>query len=109
MTKNQLAPLFKFLLLCPIGFGAAFWCGGEIAKGEISMGKLEEMTAKAQCLKVKQDVAPGVPLTADLFEVTSIFANRSIAEMESSPQAVAGKKARYGLVKGQVLVHADLN
>ena len=106
-----LKPIKSFLFLLPLAMGAAVYAGVEIGNGEVSQYRaatLEQNTAKARVLRVKQDVPPGAVVTADMFTVQDTFANRMEPHMISKPNAALGKKLKYGLSAGQVIVNEDL-
>lgn len=106
-----LKPIKAFLFLLPLAMGAAWYAGGEIANGEVSQyraANLEQNTAKATVLRVRQDVPPGAVVTADMLNVQDTFANRSESHMVSKLADAVGKKVKYGLSVGQVLVNEDL-
>lgn len=106
-----LKPIKAFLFLLPLAMGAAWYAGGEIANGEVSQyraANLEQNTAKATVLRVRQDVPPGAVVTASMLSVQDTFANRSESHMVSKLGDAVGKKVKYGLAVGQVLVNEDL-
>lgn len=106
-----LKPIKALLFLLPLAMGAAWYAGGEIANGEVSQyraANLEQNTAKATVLRVRQDVPPGAVVEADMLSVQDTFANRSEPHMVSKLGDAVGKKVKYGLSVGQVLVNEDL-
>lgn len=107
----DLKPILSFLFLLPVAMAAAWWAGGEIANGEVSQYRastLEQNTAKSKVLRVKLDVPPQSVITAEMLEVKETFQNRSEPDQVTDPAQAVGRKARYGLSLGQVLVENDL-
>ncbi|MBX9939210.1 MAG: SAF domain-containing protein [Candidatus Obscuribacterales bacterium] len=111
-------PFALYMLLLPFMASSGFLAGKEIAQGEYNSQKMEKISKQVRVVKLKVAVPPGVVLTeaivspaqkADVvFEEVDIFANRSIGDEVESLKSIIGKKTKYGLNKGQVLVQRDL-
>ncbi|OPZ90611.1 MAG: hypothetical protein BWY75_00660 [bacterium ADurb.Bin425] len=111
-------PFALYMLLLPFMASSGFLAGKEIAQGEYNSQKMEKISKQVRVVKLKVDVPPAVVLTeavvmpaqkADVvFEEVDIFANRAIGDEVTSLKSIVGKKTKYGLNKGQVLVQRDL-
>lgn len=111
-------PFALYMLLLPFMASSGFLAGKEIAQGEYNSQKMEKISKQVRVVKLKVDVPPAVVLTeavvmpaqkADVvFEEVDMFANRAIGDEVTSLKSIVGKKTKYGLNKGQVLVQRDL-
>lgn len=111
-------PFALYMLLLPFMASSGFLAGKEIAQGEYNSQKMEKISKQVRVVKLKVDVPPAVVLTeavvmpaqkADVvFEEVDIFVNRAIGDEVTSLKSIVGKKTKYGLNKGQILVQRDL-
>ena len=111
-------PFALYMLLLPFMASSGFLAGKEIAQGEYNSQKMEKISKQVRVVKLKVDVPPAVVLTeaivmpaqkADVvFEEVDMFANRAIGDEVTSLKSIVGRKTKYGLNKGQVLVQRDL-
>ncbi|MCA0315524.1 MAG: SAF domain-containing protein [Candidatus Melainabacteria bacterium] len=111
-------PFALYMLLLPFMASSGFLAGKEIAQGEYNSQKMEKISKQVRVVKLKVDVPPAVVLTeaivmpaqkADVvFEEVDIFVNRAIGDEVTSLKSIVGRKTKYGLNKGQVLVQRDL-
>jgi hypothetical protein len=101
-------PLIWPLLICAVMFAGAVWGGGEIARGEIAQQDLDSITAKGHLVKAKRFVPPGVVVTAEMVQEVEAYANRVEPYCLNRAAAAIGKKTKFGLEAGQVLVVKDL-
>ena len=113
MTEKEtsLKPIKYFLFLVPIAMGAGYYAGTEIATSEVAMHraeKLEANTAQGTVIRVLQDVPPDVVVDDSMVKAQSAFLNRIEPDLVNSIDLVIGKKSRYGLNKGQLVVNDDL-
>lgn len=111
LLKPATRPIKLFLFLVPIAMGAGYYAGNEIATGEVALHKaesLERNTAQGKVVRVKKDVPPDVVIDAGLLEEQTVFANRIEPDLVRSLNEVVGKKSKFGLNKGQLVVNEDL-
>ena len=113
MTDKQeaLKPIKYFLFLLPIAMGAGYYAGNEIAVSEVAMHraeKLEANTAQGTIIRVLQDVPPNTVIESALVQEQKTFNNRIEPDLVNSINLVIGKKTKYGLSKGQLVVLDDL-
>jgi hypothetical protein len=101
-------PLLWTVIVAICMFGAALWGGGEIARGEIAQQQLDLITAKGRVVKAKITVPPGAVVTAEMVEEVDAYANRVEPYCLNRAALVIGKKTRYGLESGQVVIVKDL-
>lgn len=101
-------PFLYGLILVPIMAGVGYWAGSEIADGEFTSQKLDELSAQSKVVIAKRDVAPHTVLSADDLSEKDEFANRIIGGEVTNLTEVIGKKAQFGLNEGQVLVQRDI-
>lgn len=107
-NKPSNKPFLYGLILVPIMGGVGYWAGSEIADGEFTSQKLDELSAQSKVVIAKHDVAPHTVLSAaDLVEKDE-FANRKVGGEVTSSAEVIGKKTQFGLNEGQVVVLRDI-
>lgn len=104
----NLKPFAYYLLLVPFLVWSGYYAGCEVARGEINVQKLENVSVMVKVVKAKMDVPPQIVLGPQHLEEVEVFANRKVGgEVQQLKQALA-RKAHYGLVKGQVLLEQEL-
>lgn len=104
----NLKPFAYYMVLLPFLVWSGYYAGCEVARGEINVQKLENVSVMVKLVKAKTDVPPQVVLGAQHLEEVEVFANRQVGgELQQLKQAL-GKKSHYGLVKGQVLLEQEL-
>ncbi len=104
----NLKPFAYYLLLVPFLVWSGYYAGCEVARGEINVQKLENVSVMVKVVKAKADVPPQEVLGPQHLEEVEVFANRQAGgEIQQLKQAL-GRKAHYGLVKGQVLLEQEL-
>lgn len=113
MTDKQdaLKPIKYFLFLLPIAMGAGYYAGNEIAVSEVAMHKAEKLevnTAQGTVVRVLQDVPPNTVLNSAVLQEQKAFNNRIEPDLVNSSDLVVGKKTKFGLNKGQLVVLDDL-
>jgi hypothetical protein len=113
MTEKDttLKPIKYFLFLVPIAMGAGYYAGSEIAVSEVAMHKAEKLeanTAQGTVIRVLQDVPPDVVVDGAMINAQSTFHNRIEPDLVNSIDLVIGKKTKFGLNKGQLVVKDDL-
>lgn len=107
-AEQNKKPFLYGLILVPIMAGVGYWAGSEIADGEFTSQKLDELSAQSKVVIAKRDVAPHTVLSADDLSEKDEFANRIIGGEVTNLTEVIGKKAQFGLNEGQVLVQRDI-
>lgn len=113
MTEKNTAlkPIKYFLFLLPIAMGAGYYAGNEIAVSEVAMHKAEKLeanTAQGTVIRVLRDMPPDTVIDATLVQEQKAFNNRIEPDLVNSIDLVVGKKTKYGLSRGQMVVRDDL-
>ena len=91
--------------------GAGYYAGHEIAVAEVAMNKAEKLeinTAQGTVIRVLRDVPPNTVIDSALLQEQKTFSNRIEPDLVNSIDLVVGKKTKYGLSKGQLVVSDDL-
>ncbi|MBP9089838.1 SAF domain-containing protein [bacterium] len=113
MTDMQeaLKPIKYFLFLIPIAMGAGYYAGNEIAVSEVAMHKAEKLevnTAQGTVVRVLQNVPPNTVIDSAMLQEQKAFSNRIEPDLVNSGDLVVGKRTKFGLNKGQLVVVDDL-
>lgn len=109
--KLSLKPIKYLLFTVPLAMAAGCYAGNEIATQEVAQHRtetLEKNTAQDKLVVVKKDVPPDTVISTDMLELHQAFANRIEPNLVRSFDLVVGKKTKFGLNKGQVVVTDDL-
>lgn len=99
-----------FIVVCTL-LGALFfvWKSAADDQAEEAAEREKRINAKGAVVFAIRDIAQGETITADAIELREIAQSKIPSDACGEISGKAGKKARYGLVRGQIMAYHDLD